>query len=534
MSQIKAWVKDCEENHGHTCKPPDPAYLPTRLIDVTGDTLCLRESTPGEQGCYAALSYCWGGPQVFATGSATLSARLESFSLAELPKTLQDAVTVTRNLDIPYLWVDSLCIIQDSEADRAHETSRMAQIYKSAYVTICAARSDSADSGFLGDLAEPSTGLWPNLFPLHFQIPSREATTVKEAYELPPRARGTLQLLYEEKNFLRFTSDPVAQRAWCLQERVLSPRFLSYGRWPTWRCAAGVKSDGGAYEDRPDQESRITELLLKLPSAAPPAAVADLFTTSQLHSGWITLLTDYTRRELTVSSDRLPALGGIATEMRRVTGVQYLAGLWANNLLYDAMWYVDGREWLNRPNKWRAPSWSWASVDMPVSYMITPDAIPLATVLGCEVTPAVEGSWFGEVGSGTLTIDGPFRKLDRADVLELFRGQDMAPAPPKSNNGLDWNRLILEHIMNQSKNSTTDDEVQATLPEAVFGLVMYSRGWLEKHEVRIDGPCYSGLLLREIEGEEGKYERIGTFMNEDATWANQKKRPWDKKTVVLL
>lgn len=77
-------------------------------------------------------------------------------------------VSLEHNLGIPYLWIDSLCIIQDMQADKEYEMARMAQIYKDAYLTICAARSDDVNRGFLEGLSEPSTGLWPSLFSLPY------------------------------------------------------------------------------------------------------------------------------------------------------------------------------------------------------------------------------------------------------------------------------------------------------------------------------------------------------------------------------
>jgi len=100
----------------------------------------LRLDVSGGRGHYVALSYCWGGPQTFATTASTLAEKIAGFNIDELPQTLKDAGQVTQNLGFQYLWIDSQCIIQDSPEDKGHEVSRMADIYKGAYVTVARSR----------------------------------------------------------------------------------------------------------------------------------------------------------------------------------------------------------------------------------------------------------------------------------------------------------------------------------------------------------------------------------------------------------
>ncbi|KAJ0422374.1 heterokaryon incompatibility protein-domain-containing protein [Aspergillus carlsbadensis] len=375
MAVIKEWTETCDKHHGHTCLadagkiPP----LPTRVIDISGEKLRLRESRPNEKGQYIALSYCWGGVQEFQTTRSTIQSRLAGFPPATLPRTLQDAVTVARNLDIQFLWVDSICIVQDDPRDMVHEISKMAQIYKHAYLTINAARARSAKEGFLN---YPMKN-WPDFTPLRYRIPSKNATSFEDAWSLADHTMGTLWLPYERDDTrVQLPTDPVSRPGWCLQEQVLSPRLLSYGRWPTWRCQNETHSDGGFYT-HPDFSTdvnttslinRLTQMILYLPDAQPALGGPNLLTAWQLHRGWQVLVKGYSRRELGKSSDKLPAIGGIAAEISRVTGARYLAGLWANSLLEDMMWATAVKEWACRPSEWRAPTWSWASVDCPVSY----------------------------------------------------------------------------------------------------------------------------------------------------------------------
>ncbi|KAK3934321.1 heterokaryon incompatibility protein 6 [Diplogelasinospora grovesii] len=543
MSQTRKWMHECEQKHGSACSPTNySGRLPRRVIDVSGGAeLRLYEASENDEGRYAALSYCWGGPQEFKTTSSTLAERISGFSVGALPLGIQDAVRVTQNLGMRFLWVDSMCIIQDSEQDKAHQIARMSEIYQNAFVTICNARSDSVCKSFLEDWADPSTGQWPTLIPLAYPIPNEAANTLQKVIDMQPETWGTIWLLDEDRGLTTAFDDPISRRGWSLQERVLSPRLLSYGRWPTWQCSHGLWTDGGFFPQADKlgaEEGRLTDALLKLTG---PDGI-DHFRTNQLHKSWYKLLNHYTKREVSFEADRLPAIGGIAVEISRITGAKYLAGLWGNNLLYDIMWYADSREWLVRPERWRAPTWSWASINCPVAFGddlpssgITDDATPLARVLSCRVTPAIEGGGdFGRVASGELEIDGPFMEVSREDVLGLFQQQDLSPPPPKSNDVSEWYKQMLEHIANMPKGAVDEEDVEKTLPGKVFALMTFSRDWFRRYkdEERTDKTCYSGLLLREA--EDGKFERIGAFLNEDAKWMDQSVKPWEKRTVVLL
>ena len=130
--------------------------LPKRLIDVgfNGD-LAIRLYIPekGERSKYIALSYCWGGPQSLTTTSETLKSRLQGISPTALPQSILDAIKVTRKLGFRFLWVDSLCILQDSAEDTLEEISAMGTIYQNSAVTIAAASAGKVGDGFLHERA---------------------------------------------------------------------------------------------------------------------------------------------------------------------------------------------------------------------------------------------------------------------------------------------------------------------------------------------------------------------------------------------
>ncbi|KAL2132213.1 hypothetical protein VTI74DRAFT_4069 [Chaetomium olivicolor] len=549
IAQLKAWLHTCDTHHGLSCRPSTPTSPPSRLIDVSGGTT-LRLVTPPSSASaslrYAALSYVWGGPQPFCTTTSTLHSRLSpsGFPFASLPPTLRDAVLTAQHLGIPYLWIDSLCIVQDDAEDKFRELARMGDIYKSAYLTIVAARASSVEEGFLEDRGQQGTGLWRALVPVEYPLPNEKATNLQQGSKMPRGERGRVYLLEESASMLGTLKDPVAERAWCLQERVLSPRVVSFGRWATWRCSRGVESDGGFYMEEGREgdpgDGGVRKLTQALVSGVERGGT-DMLRKAQLLRTWRSLVEDYTRRKLTLQSDRLPAIAGIAREVGRLTGMEYLAGLWKENMLQDLMWYARTQEWRTRPEYTRcfprAPTWSWASVEAPILCdAVTGDATPLARVLSCTVQGSEGKSTYDVVTGGTVEVRGPFAELRREDVAALLKRQDMAPAPPVSNDVQEWYKQMLEDMSTRPQARASADDVEEALPQRVFGLMLFERDW--KNDRWDPGrpkemeTCYFGLLLSELGG--GKFERIGAFWDDTSEFLDQTAQPWEEMTVVLV
>jgi hypothetical protein len=109
----KSWITECEIAN-EECPKQKMVKLPTRLVEVSPlmqPKAARLRTTAGQKGLYIALSYCWGGPQPFKTTIANFHAYTESLPYDSLPKTILDAFEVSRNLEIQFIWIDSLCII---------------------------------------------------------------------------------------------------------------------------------------------------------------------------------------------------------------------------------------------------------------------------------------------------------------------------------------------------------------------------------------------------------------------------------------
>ncbi|KLU87477.1 hypothetical protein MAPG_06477 [Magnaporthiopsis poae ATCC 64411] len=149
---IDQWVEECttdREQHD-SCPDAAPVQLPKRLVDVGADgelTIRLVEFSDSQTGRYICLSHCWGRAQIITTTISTMRARMEGIAESQLSRTFREAIAATRRLGVRYIWIDSLCIIQDSALDWQVESAKMAAIYGNAWLTLAAVRSRDGNGG---------------------------------------------------------------------------------------------------------------------------------------------------------------------------------------------------------------------------------------------------------------------------------------------------------------------------------------------------------------------------------------------------
>ncbi|KAK6069629.1 HET domain-containing protein [Seiridium cupressi] len=231
---INERITTCKQSH--TCKPQDEQKLPSRVLDIgepTSETIRLVVPSEGggavQTGHYAALSYSWGSCSNFTLTATTLDSRKRGFHASELPLTLRDAVQVTRQLGLCYLWIDALCILQDSEADWKRESARMGDIYGFAYITIFAFGAKDCQSGLfarsqylLGSSFAPDLGDTPK---------SEQSSDFGESTDFGDRSDSEEILDFRQTPDLHtFKNEPLNSRGWALQEWHLSSRRLLFER----------------------------------------------------------------------------------------------------------------------------------------------------------------------------------------------------------------------------------------------------------------------------------------------------------------
>ncbi|KAH8600168.1 heterokaryon incompatibility protein-domain-containing protein [Bisporella sp. PMI_857] len=401
---IDAWLMQCAGTHNR-CPGRNPTVLPTRVIDV-GPPDESREprlyiTSEGETGIYVALSHCWGKRPTLVTKLATLDAMIKKIPFRSIPKTFADAIHVTRRLNIRFLWIDSLCIIQDSPPDWAIESTKMRDVYANSFLTIAAAMAADSHQGFLGKRSESL--LEPNVALVHYPPDSDQS--------------GTVYLRPDSDGWSRSVTDGIlSRRAWTFQERLLSPRILYFGASQVFlECNCQSASEGFAFgatstPGEPGMDGISKNIIHDWESHG------FIFFSYPL-SRWYHCVEEYTRRNLTYSWDKLIAISGVAREIsRKSPSLQnpdaYLAGLWRADMLRGLLWEPVRQMELRPVDPYRAPSWSWAALDGPIMWdwggldRLHPGT---GAVVVKTVVNLFERDPFGQVRGGSITIRGPVR-----------------------------------------------------------------------------------------------------------------------------
>ncbi|KAI2462971.1 heterokaryon incompatibility protein-domain-containing protein [Annulohypoxylon bovei var. microspora] len=227
LSMLEGWSQACHQNHPG-CPRPDGRFLPTRLVEVgtSGAEKVRLVSTSGldlRDRRYIALSHCWGlnMPRCAQTFGETLRDHEEGINLTDLTETFVDTITIARKLQVPLVWIDSLCILQNSREDWETEAAQMADVYSNACVTVAASASSNGTQGC--SIHNDGQGpFWP-----YIDIPIT-GNRKHECYRVFSWSRlgtGTPE------------SDVLQTRGWTLQERELSPRIAHFSKDTViWEC----------------------------------------------------------------------------------------------------------------------------------------------------------------------------------------------------------------------------------------------------------------------------------------------------------
>lgn len=349
-------------------------FLPTRLIDLGQDNAAHprlvvtcqeidNQAFLPETVRYAALSYCWGPPVDAATQlkteRRTLSSRMQKIPEAEMSTVMRDAVAVCRALKIRFLWVDSVCIVQDDKSDWEAESQQMGSIYRHSLLTICAPVSHSCHQGFLSSRIHK------------IDVPFRSGieTSIAGSYTIENQGLESEMSLLHPSNRTPYNIDigvsSWATRGWVFQERKLSPRKLVFGRSMFHLvCAHESISQNGLVLPSPVTESLVPVF---------QALESNVFNYEDVHMAWAEVASQYADLALHQPLDRLPAISGLAklfAESVRLPEDSYAAGLWKPHLLkgYGLLWQreaVHSRQELlslfRAAQHFIAPTWSWAN-----------------------------------------------------------------------------------------------------------------------------------------------------------------------------
>ncbi|KAH7136867.1 heterokaryon incompatibility protein-domain-containing protein [Dactylonectria estremocensis] len=405
MVQESSETDDIPSRLLHIAPDMGPSHI--KLIEVRH--LTDEKKREISEAGFVALSYCWGGDQLGKLTTANYARLMNGFDTLETMQTIQDAVWVAREIGLEYLWVDSLCILQDDAQDKEREIARMGQYYGGATVTICAASASKANEGFLHTRASPSYAAGSIRLPLRNKNGDSE---------------GDVLLLREDPDLV----EPTTTRGWTMQESLLSRRILTFTqRQIYWCCVNSYAGCGGTIVDLVDRVTGGQESLVE--NIHPMGSMMDRNTLSR----WTLLLEQYTRRQLGFEGDKLLAFSAVAADTAdacksRGEDVIYLAGLLVEHKdqyswLHQLLWFSYPRATdSTRPGAYRAPSWSWAAVDGSVgigSNRVTETVQHVAMTASVEdyfVHLSDPDSPFGSVLGGHLTLWA--KKLSAADCIK--------------------------------------------------------------------------------------------------------------------
>jgi hypothetical protein len=212
--------------------------------------------------------------------------------------------------------------------------------------------------------------------------------------------------------------NPWLDRAWTFQEWVLSPRVLHIQQITQWECLEGRSDE----IQRRFPEERIPELEDTVPSS-PSLLDKDW--------SWSNIVEEFTRRKIGKDEDRLPALAGLAKKYRDATGYEYLAGVWRQELPAALLWEKKGWNYLKSPAGYRAPSWSWASLEGAIRVPFDSTDLELddpyfwiSSVISAECSYWPPDT-LSTVKSAWLDIEGPMslviaRTIDQDNFIPFF------------------------------------------------------------------------------------------------------------------
>ncbi|KAK8243584.1 heterokaryon incompatibility protein-domain-containing protein, partial [Phyllosticta capitalensis] len=332
---LKSWLSECDAEHS-ACGTGDviinQAY-PKRLVQVAGGIVRLVELPWDSTETYMTLSHCWGSKSddVLRTLSTNITSMRQSIDWDEIPPTFQDAIRITRLMQCDFIWIDSLCIIQDDKSDWEDHAAQMAGIYSNSYLNIAATASKNPFQGFL------SARTWTA------NLPHEADTRPLKSYSLSCNVVARPHLHQAHQAF--FSSDerkldllqhdhvPLLRRAWVFQERMLSRRTLHFtGSEMIWECRDRTLCECGDYNVWPETGNFKNYFAQEISESTFPGDLGALFV-------WEACVQEFTSLDISDPSDWPQAFAGLATRFAPHLQSNYVAGLWEREFAVCLTWF---------------------------------------------------------------------------------------------------------------------------------------------------------------------------------------------------
>jgi hypothetical protein len=366
MSLVAYWLRTCIEGHDQCNHTQSSQYCPTRVLDIYGVNdgkfpKLLQNYVL--DGPYIALSHRWGLHGLPTTTKENLADRMDGINPAELSQTMRDAMRIVTSLGYRYIWIDALCIIQNSPDDWFSEASHMSNVFSGALFTIAVSDAEDHSQGIFRKRTARCLRPFAILTNTsRSQIIRDNNEDESEYYVFPKtnlvgagvRRKGTLDT-----------------RGWILQEQLLSTRILYFDRGEIyWDCIQLSASESSPMATSLLEESDPDETwALKLVRRTLAGCSTEDILRARISDAWSEIIKNYSARQLTKQEDRLMALEGIIVPLTTILGDDPVAGMWREQLWRQLTWWTDTSDSGDEASiVFPAPSWSWLSVQKRVYY----------------------------------------------------------------------------------------------------------------------------------------------------------------------
>ncbi|KAL7937009.1 heterokaryon incompatibility domain-containing protein [Trichoderma chlorosporum] len=518
----RSWLHQCRSHHP-ACLINKVPELPTRVVDIgppDAEYLPRVFVSNGAKADYIALSHCWGGRIESVLTTKTYSDYQTALPISEIAANFTDSFRIARELGIQYIWIDSLCIVQDSKEDWKIESSKMGAVYRNATLTVSAFVSAKSTVGILNNKEMPFPEA-PKSANLRIY---RDTSNTKEV-EVDWKSQ-------DEESFVRLMYKcALSLRGWTLQEYILSPRNLLYGaRQIYWRCPSMMISADDTPEGLQFPERNFQNVSQVIYTDILAASSENKVDTRAVLEEYYGLAELYSARQLTYGSDKLAAFSGIAQMIYPSIGGQYFAGLWTADFKHGLLWFSDV-SFCRHVETHGVPSWSWMVTDAPILYSVvalilqtTPFDVKVLQYHGIS-HDAVDQ--FGQVKSASVDVEGLIIPLIRSKQHVRLYGRDdnlvfgtaQYDEPFSEEDGQSINSIIriVDPILGRclvsvrAEPGTEDiDDFDSTLfvEDNLLVLLVQAGEMTDKER---EDPCFGeGIVLRPIKrGQEDVYERTG-------------------------
>lgn len=402
---VRSWYQRC------TCRQwqSNSRVLPTRLVRVwrphQGNTdiranLCETDSLPVSTP-YVTLSHRWGPSQFLKLQKSNRHEWNQAIPTDRLLNVFKDAMYIAVELSIHYIWIDSLCIIQDCQNDWAHESGRMRDVYRYGEFNIAATGYENGERG---------------LFSKRDAIPSKHFPVYLNSNLVGVnRFEYNFNGFYINANgngFREFiVNSSLNSRGWVAQERTLSPAIVHYTpKEVWWECSEMI-----ANETMP---SGLENWNLRSRWSTGHLRSLEGVEKEEIHNFWRRFIRFFADTKLTLDKERLPAVAGIARILRDMLNEKYVAGIWENDIARSLVWAC--RSDISIPSTQLVPSWSWASVCgdidgfhfQPSSSAQALSCVEIEALFEVEgISSDLEQTSLERSSIRALSVRGPLRKL---------------------------------------------------------------------------------------------------------------------------